>query len=152
MERKRKSMSKKTKWTLTVNTDQAYLLQNAVELMARLLAGQVDEIRSTVVFRHHVDDPNYPDNEKIDKALADLKAGLFPELHRNASYGVGSKDVSPDSHRLWDLYQVIRRPLYLDRVKDSRERNLCVLGDSFMKTSDLEPAVFTKLQTKKGKV
>jgi len=149
----KKTKSKKSdKWILEVTTEQAYLIQQAVEHMARILAGQLSEVRSAVVFRprkvENVEElADYPDNEKIDKALHDLKASLFPELHPNASYGVGSKECHPDCHRYWDLYQIIRRPLFLDRTKDTaKEDSYSVLGNSFMQTSDLPPALFKKLE------
>jgi len=86
----------------------------ALEIYSRLKHGQIHELRE--LFRDRWCAPNSPFNWDNEWIFTALKSIVFPELDRNASYGVGNK-VYPESSVAWDVMQVLRHRLAWDRLK-----------------------------------
>jgi hypothetical protein len=42
-----------------------------------------------------------------------IKSLMYPELHYNASYGVGSPQLTKDDQRLYEIYKVLDHALWL---------------------------------------
>lgn len=98
---------------IEITKEQAKVISQACELMARLHMGQVDEIidlqahkRLNVIGLHRM--------------LKEVKQALFPELKApNAYHSLTSKEI-PDAARIaYDIHQVIRRHLAGERPKNS---------------------------------
>lgn len=92
--------------TLTCNDTQMQLINTALDLLARIHAGQVDEILHAV--------GPYLDHE-YDRGLArqkvaELKAVMFPHLQPGESRGI-TPDKHPRKLDAWDLVEVIRHGL-----------------------------------------
>ena len=102
-------------YNLTINKEQARVICEALEVYSRLKHGQIDELRN--LFRDRWCKPNGLFNWDSEYLFVELKARIFPELDRNASYGVGNK-VYPESSVAWDVMQVLRHRLAWDRLKD----------------------------------
>ena len=123
--KKKKNTTKKTtsstssasgrKYSLVVNVEQARVIREALEVYSRLKYGQISELRNLFMDRWCAPDSRFNwDNEWIFDAL---KAMIFPDLEKNAYYGVGNK-VYPESSVAWDVMQVLRHRLAWDRLKD----------------------------------
>ena len=102
-------------YNLTINKEQARVICEALEVYSRLKHGQIDELRN--LFRDRWCKPNGLFNWDSEYLFVELKARIFPELDRNASYGVGNK-VYPESSVAWDVMHVLRHRLAWDRLKD----------------------------------
>lgn len=101
-------------YKLTINKEQARVICEALELYSRLKHGQISELRNLFMDRWCA--PNSPFNWDNEWILNALKSMIFPELDRNASYGVGNK-IYPESSVAWDVMQVLRHRLAWDRLK-----------------------------------
>ena len=101
------------KYTLTITTEQGYVIREALEIFSRLKHGQIDELRN--LFSDRWCAPNSPFNWSTEPLLDVLKALIFPELEKNSYHGVGSK-VYPDATIAWDLMQVIRHRIAWDKL------------------------------------
>ena len=101
-------------YTLTINKEQARIICEALEVYSRLKHGQIDELRN--LFRDRWCEPNGSFNWSSEFLFDSLKAIIFPELEKNASYGVGSK-IYPEGTVAWDVMQVLRHRLAWDRLK-----------------------------------
>ena len=102
------------KYTLTINKEQACVISEALEIYSRLKHGQISELRNLFMDRWCA--PDSPFNWSTEPLLDSLKAVIFPDLPKNASYGVGNK-IYPESSVAWDIMQVIRHRLAWDRLK-----------------------------------
>jgi len=102
------------RYTLTINKEQACVIREALEIYSRLKHGQIHELRE--LFRDRWCAPDSPFNWSTEPLLDSLKAIIFPDLEKNASYGVGNK-VYPESTVAWDIMQVLRHRLAWDRLK-----------------------------------
>jgi hypothetical protein len=100
--------------TLTINKEQARIMCEALELYSRLKHGQISELRSLFVDRWC--EPNGSFNWSSEYLFDELKRVIFPDLAKNASYGVGNK-IYPESSVAWDIMQVLRHRLAWDRLK-----------------------------------
>jgi len=101
-------------YTLTINKEQARVICEALEAYSRLKHGQIHELRN--LFRDRWCEPNGSFNWSSEFLFDSLKAIIFPELEKNASYGVGNK-IYPESSVAWDIMQVLRHRLAWDRLK-----------------------------------
>ncbi len=102
------------KYSLVVNVEQARIICQALEIYSRLKHGQISELRE--LFRDRWCAPDSPFNWSTEPLLDSLKAVIFPDLEKNASYGVGNK-VYPESTVAWDIMQVLRHRLAWDRLR-----------------------------------
>jgi hypothetical protein len=101
-------------YTLTINKEQARIICEALEAYSRLKHGQIDELRN--LFRDRWCKPNGSFNWNSEYLFDALKSVIFPELEKNASYGVGNK-IYPESTVAWDIMQVLRHRLAWDRLR-----------------------------------
>ena len=107
-------LSNNDKYSLTINKEQARVICEALEVYSRLKHGQIEELRN--LFRDRWCKPNGLFNWDSEYLFVELKARIFPELDRNAYYGVGSK-IYPEGSVAWDVMQVLRHRLAWDRLK-----------------------------------
>ena len=112
-------------YRLTMNSHQASILREALECYSRLKAGQFDMVMQDCFM-----DRMCGNHDKVTLACDLLKAILLPELHRNASFGVGSKEY-PEHTVAWDIVQVVRHRLAWDRLKDQGKEEPEYYGVSF---------------------
>ena len=103
------------KYSLVVNAEQARVIREALEIYSRLKHGQISELRN--LFMDRWCEPNGSFNWSSEYLFDELKRVIFPDLDKNASYGVGNK-VYPESSVAWDVMQVLRHRLAWDRLKD----------------------------------
>jgi hypothetical protein len=107
-------------YTLTINKEQARIICEALEVYSRLKHGQIDELRN--LFGDRWCEPNGSFNWNSEYLFDALKGVIFPELEKNASYGVGNK-IYPESTVAWDIMQVLRHRLAWDRLRaEGRDR------------------------------
>jgi len=82
-----------------------------MDLLFRLKLGQVDTIWDSYQERAHKQLPDIHDwctaRDKAEGILQQLKDVLFPGMPRNASYGVGSKELSIYDQRCYEIYKVV---------------------------------------------
>ena len=102
------------RYTLTINKEQACVIREALEIYSRLKHGQISELRNLFMDRWCA--PDSPFNWSTEPLLDSLKAVIFPDLEKNAYYGVGNK-IYPESSVAWDIMQVLRHRLAWDRLK-----------------------------------
>jgi hypothetical protein len=102
------------RYTLTINKEQARIICQALEIYSRLKHGQISELRN--LFMDRWCEPNGSFNWSSEYLFDELKRVIFPDLEKNASYGVGNK-IYPESTVAWDVMQVIRHRLAWDRLK-----------------------------------
>lgn len=100
MAKKKKKPEKK--YRLEISEKQAYLLQEATELFARIMMAQFDHISYTLHINHNLPTESY---HKLSDSLRALEHLIYDHTSRRRS-DLG--DIS------WDLYQVIRHRLAWD--------------------------------------
>ena len=112
----------KHKYTLTVTEKQLQTINNALELFIRVGLGQLQEIYYQVVLRHIVARPGHePDYEKIHKMLDVLAMELFGFETLGASWGMYSSELPNEFRRAYDIQQVVRNRLAVDRWEAKTE-------------------------------
>ncbi len=104
------------KYTLTLTRSQAQSIARACETVARLQCGQIQELLYVVDMMKPID------RDLAYAQLDNVKATLFPELARNASYGVGNRQCGAEHDLLWDVYQVIRFKLAWDDIAEGKRK------------------------------
>jgi len=131
------------KSSFVIKEEDLYLLRDISEKFSRLTAGQLWAIHDT--FEKYIDFSNpksikskWDDEWKLIENK--LRNRYFPELLIGSSYGIGSKEISKDSHRAWDLYQSIRKPIHLKNIEEELCHSQCTHCYQPMKTSDCELA------------
>lgn len=99
-----------TDYQITVSKEQASLIQDALEIYSRLSSGQVG-IALDIAYNFKLSWDQKRQAENLVKPI------VFPELSRNAYYGVGCKE-SPMIAKCFDMVQVIRHRLAWDSLAD----------------------------------
>lgn len=110
-----KKATKKTEvrnpqYQITLSQEQARVLMEALELVARLDIGQI-----SYLWEHFTEQAIKNENVTYDSAkviLDQLKSALFPGMHPNASTSISVWTVR--ARTAWDLLQVIRHRLTWD--------------------------------------
>lgn len=87
--------------TLKLTRNQAKVISQACELLARLNRGQVEEIRCLDIKSRQP----FVATEHLLKAI---KLILFPELAANAYYSITSPEIPEGARIAYDIHQVIR--------------------------------------------
>ncbi len=98
-------------YTLKISEEQARILANACEFVARIHMGQLDPVADQVMSHESADIP----------ALRDQLRGLQPlitGMSRNAYLSISSDKLSDFPRIAWELHQVIRHRLAWDRKPD----------------------------------
>ena len=93
-----------TRYTLTLTSEQAKIVDRAVELLLRLKLGQYEELPFVLM---DINTENFGD--KAQSAKMFLQAG-FGVMSPNGLGGGWTKDL--DWHRLYDIHQVIRHAIH----------------------------------------
>lgn len=105
------------KYKLTLDEEQAKVLIDALDLYARLRIGQIEEVGHTFRFRGAADpDKELEQFEQVDAACKELKRAMFPDLHPNASYGIGSQKTPKDAQVAWEIHGVVRHRMAWDKT------------------------------------
>jgi hypothetical protein len=110
-------------YTLTVTAEQATVIEQACELLARCSMGQFDHILwgvNTVAVQSNVTDAR----ERLDDASRQL-------------FGTGTGIVNTDAQgkRAWDLYQVVRQRLAVDGLAPGEKPDGTVRFNTPMNTA-----------------
>jgi hypothetical protein len=110
------------KHTITLTDEQFEALADAAEWVSRFLSGQIDAYTLPAELRFSL---RYQDrNELIRGAMDNLKVQLFPELEKDAFYGVGfdTDDESIGRTRtvLYEVYRTMRE-YYTQQREESGE-------------------------------
>lgn len=105
---------------ITLSEQQARLINKALDLYARLLIGQVEELE--YVFRHISMLPpkttyDQMDLEKVCEIIPQLKAVTFPQYPMNGSFSIGNPEVHDSARQMVDIQDTIEHALY-DPEKD----------------------------------
>lgn len=101
-------------YTITVTNEQARVLAQATEVLARLGIGQFRDALDRLPKRKAVPEGWHDDMSLISKLLSRHMIGGVDGYH--SSLGIHSKDVPETSRIAWDLYQVLRNRLAWDRA------------------------------------
>lgn len=94
----------KTQYTLTLTSEQAKIVDRAVELLLRLKIGQYEELPFVLM-----DVGTYDFSDRVQRAKEFLQVG-FGMMSPNYHGGGWTKDL--DWHRLYDIHQVIRHAIH----------------------------------------
>ena len=97
-------MLMKDNLTLTIPTQSAKIVAQALELYTRLNLGQLHELHNLFC------DKNY-NIEDLERALVQTKIILFPELQVDESYGIYNNKVKDDVKVAYDVYKEIQHKL-----------------------------------------
>ncbi len=96
------------RWLVEMTEDQAREIYAALEFKTRIRMGQFDDLRRLLT-------PTFSASGEIDRTykvmealFAAVKAVAFPDLHRDASWGVAH---TPSMERLWDMYVTMRNTI-----------------------------------------
>lgn len=103
-----------TGYTLTVTKEQAQVLIQATEILARLGIGQFRDALECLPMRDFLPDGWHEDMDSIGRMLSRHMIGGIDGYR--SSLGIHHKDVSEASRIAWDLYQVLRHRLAWDRA------------------------------------
>lgn len=112
---------KKKKIIIKCTEKQALLIEQCLEYCSRIGAGQLNHISNIIdLCQNKIRTVKLPNGEdasfyQLGYWIEDqLKSILFPELHRNASYGVGNKEI-PNGQIMYEIYK---------KLQNYRVRNL----------------------------
>jgi hypothetical protein len=100
--------------TITLSETQARILRDAIDLLHRLRLGQTDEIVHVWEDRW-IRDKKWSQRDAVRALCESIKSIAFPELNQNASYGVGSPQLTQDDQRMYEIYKVLDHALWLSR-------------------------------------
>ena len=103
---------KSQKYQITLNREQAQVISKALDFYSRIIGGQFDEIRTLFW------DAKPENFKKADKILSRLKF-LLTGMGDNGNLGIGN--ISEKGRNAYDLHQVIRHRLALDRPESHHE-------------------------------
>lgn len=94
------------KITIEMSDEQAYTIQDALELYSRVLIGQIDIVNEVV--RRELG--TVTDYRELETLANKLKDGLFPELTKYRSYGIpGCKSIR--ARVAWEIMTCIRNSM-----------------------------------------
>ena len=106
---------KKKKVIIKCTEKQALLIEIALDTLSRLTAGQLGELKRGIeCFKGQWIDVDW---EEYDKVLYKLKKHLFPELHENAYYGVGMKELG-DGQIAYEMVKKLQNFRVRNKVED----------------------------------
>lgn len=102
---------------------QSLLIEQCLEYCARIGAGQLNHISDVIdLCQDKTNIVTLPNGEeaglyKLGCWIEDqLKSVLFPELHRNASYGVGNTKI-PNSQIMYEIYKKLQNFRVRNEIK-----------------------------------
>jgi len=108
------------KYQATLNEKQIRVINEALELFSRLLMGQVEYTKDIFMSKMYKEDL---DSQEITKTLNEVKRAIFPDMHLNASHGMGGSETDPRAQIAWDIQQVFRHRLVWDIAGNPPTRN-----------------------------
>lgn len=95
------------KITIEVDEEQAKVIINSLELMARISMGQFEGVYITL----WLNGSGVKNSQEVREMLKQLKRIIFPDLSETSYYGILSKEASEPAKIAWDMYQVIRNKM-----------------------------------------
>jgi len=97
-------------YTLTIDEDQSRCIQNATELLSRVMGGQWNEMMDWLPLKKDIDWSEYHNDMEIIAAILSkhMKDGIDG---RSASFGVGCPHLHKYHDIAWDLHQVLRHKM-----------------------------------------
>lgn len=97
-------------YKLTIDEDQARCIQNATELLSRVMGGQWNEMMDWLPLKKDIDWSEYHNDMDIIAAILSkhMKDGIDG---RSASFGVGCRHLHKYHDIAWDLHQVLRHKM-----------------------------------------
>lgn len=98
----KKKKPEKVTYVLTMNEDQAHIVEVACELYARLLIGQFEEITFRCM---KVQQENYSERRDYANELLSTCAKI---MYGRNIYNQPDVKQTPEHHRAFDIYQVLR--------------------------------------------
>jgi len=129
-----------TRYVIELTTTQCHVVERALDLYSRVLAGEIDEVASTLrchfTFTDEKSNPIPWDNIKIlEDCLGGLKALLG--LPRNGNHGIYSHCISDDARKAYDILKALAYYRYHNESRDLDEdqRRWCHWFDVPTKTS-----------------
>ena len=145
-----KELSSEICFSFVVEEQDVYLLRDICETFARFTAGQLGSIHDILDYRYVGNGIPNKIKSKWDEEWRPIEDKMreryFPELTRNSSYGISSKEISSDSHRAWDFYQVFRNPIHLKSVEEEVWHNPCTHCHKPMQTSNCALPIIKEYQ------
>jgi hypothetical protein len=104
------------KYKIELTKRQLNVYREALEFYSRFISGQVNYLPEILYWNF-----NIPYGDRVE-ASYNLKKVIFPELHKNASYGIGwSKDDKLEQERQisYEMY----REVYVKQAKERKEKS-----------------------------
>lgn len=108
------------KLQLTINEQQAVLMRDALDLMGRLLMGQVESLEGVFRFMSLLEPKSMYDQmdlEEMSALICKLKEAVYPQHPVHGSPSLTNPEVNDRARVLFDLHNVIEHALY-DPEKD----------------------------------
>lgn len=93
--------------TLKLNAEQARIVSQATELLARLHLGQIGHVMDEIIMRADI---TVEQAERI-RELSELLGTVITDMPPNASFGIGSPKVPDRARVAFDIYQAVRNRL-----------------------------------------
>ena len=111
----------KTKVTITMNENQAYVVKNLLEFSSRMIVGQFDELDA--LFSSFTKNKFWQD----DRRRADLKMhmqaarqDIYPELHPSSYLGIGGAETPEIAKVAWDVFKTIDHALAYNKYPEGK--------------------------------
>lgn len=134
-----------TKYTIEVNEEQARTINKALDLYSRILMFQIEEIVNVLLFSKpdklqtwNGEEIDFQDVHAIRDKIGEIKEQLL-QTPSNASHGIHSPYIANSARVAYDIQQVLRHELYLQRDREGKVVNTCTVDAySATNTSGLE--------------
>jgi hypothetical protein len=102
-------------YTIELNKEQLKIISDCLEMSSRMIVGQlrVSNIypMQDIIYKNSL----YEKKEDVEYHLKEIKKILFPELHRDESYGIGKIE---EADHLYEMYKEINHLLQKEREEN----------------------------------
>lgn len=112
-------MKKMKKFQITCNEHQARLMSESLDNYMRLLMGQMDVAIDNMRLRFY--SKNWVNHyNETRQLIRQLKQIAFPDLHDNASYGVGWQGIK-EINDMYEIYKMINKVIWQSQTDKQKK-------------------------------
>jgi hypothetical protein len=117
-------------YNLTLNADQARVIQMALELYSRVGAGQLGFLMEHPEIQKRTRAARLSVTE-LQVAIDGIKGAIYADMAPGQYYGIHSRELLDDTRSAWDLQQVIRHRMAWDQAGNPEKRDFNTMFQVF---------------------